>query len=91
MKGPKMKKCYSLIDKVYDMGNLRAAYKAVRANNGAPGIDGETVKAFGEDLEARLLAIHQRLKARTYEPSPVRRWRSETRWEQASARDPHCR
>ena len=73
MKGPKMKKCYSLIDKVYDMGNLRAAYKAVRANNGAPGIDGETVKAFGEDLEARLLAIHQRLKARTYEPSPVRR------------------
>ncbi len=39
-------KHYSLIDKVYRMDNLRAAYRAVRANNGgALGIDGETVDA----------------------------------------------
>jgi RNA-directed DNA polymerase len=50
-------KHYSLIDKVYRMDNLRAAYRAVRANNGASGIDGETVAAFGENLEARLAEI----------------------------------
>jgi RNA-directed DNA polymerase len=66
-------KHYSLIDKVYRMDNLRAAYRAVRANNGAPGIDGETVDAFGENLEARLAEIYQELRSGSYEPSPVRR------------------
>ena len=66
-------KHYSLIDKVYRMDNLRAAYKAVRANNGAPGIDGETVEAFGENLEAKLAEIYQELRSGSYEPSPVRR------------------
>jgi RNA-directed DNA polymerase len=66
-------KHYSLIDKVYRMDNLRAAYRAVRANNGVPGIDGETVDAFGENLEARLAEIHQELRSGSYEPSPVRR------------------
>lgn len=73
MKEPTMRKSYSLIDKVYRMDNLREAYRSVRANNGAPGIDGETVKAFGENLEARLHDIHQKLKSGSYEPSPVRR------------------
>ncbi len=66
-------KHYSLIDKVYRMDNLRTAYRAVRANNGAPGIDGETVEAFGENLEAKLAEIHQELRSGSYEPSPVRR------------------
>ncbi len=56
------------------MDNLRAAYRAVRANNGgALGIDGETVDAFGENLEARLAEIYQELRSGSYEPSPVRR------------------
>jgi len=55
------------------MDNLRVAYRAVRANNGAPGIDGETVEALGENLEARLAGIHQKPRSGSYEPSPVRR------------------
>jgi RNA-directed DNA polymerase len=55
-------KYYSLIDKVYRMENLKQAYGTVKANNGAPGIDGQTVQAFGENLAAG-----------TYKPSPVRR------------------
>ena len=45
--GDMMKKWYSLIDKVYRLGNLEAAYRAVRANKGAPGVDGVTVEAYG--------------------------------------------
>ncbi|MDR9757464.1 MAG: hypothetical protein RJR35_12235 [Thermoanaerobacterales bacterium] len=37
--GEMMKKWYSLIDKAYRMSNLREAYRQVRANRGAPGID----------------------------------------------------
>jgi len=71
MKEPVMK-LYSLIDKVYRGGNLEAAYRAVKANNGAPGIDGETVAFFGESLEAKLSEIHQELRSGSYEPSLAR-------------------
>lgn len=68
-----MKKWYSLIDKVYQPENLEKAYRAVRANKGAPGIDGETVEAFGQHLEERLSQLHHELKTGTYEPQPVLR------------------
>jgi RNA-directed DNA polymerase len=68
-----MKKWYSLIDKVYRLDNLEKAYQAVRANKGAPGIDGETVEAFGQNLEQRLVQLHHELRTGTYEPQPVKR------------------
>lgn len=68
-----MKKWYSLIDKVYQLDNLQKAYRAVRANKGAPGIDGETVLAFGQHLEVRLNQLHHELKTGTYEPQSVKR------------------
>lgn len=68
-----MKKWYSLIDKVYRLENLERAYRAVRANKGAPGVDGETVEAFGQHLEERLSQLHHELKTGTYEPQPVLR------------------
>ena len=66
-------KYYSLIDKVYSRRNLEEAYRAVRTNKGAPGIDGQTVYAFGENLEAELDALHLELKTGKYKPLPVRR------------------
>jgi hypothetical protein len=71
--GDMMKKWYSLIDKVYRPENLEAAYRAVRANKGAPGIDGVTVEAYGQNLEEKLRQLHHELKTGTYEPLPVRR------------------
>ncbi len=68
-----MRKWYSLIDKVYALENLRQAFKHVKSNNGAPGIDGETVKDFATELEDRLAVIHDELKTGKYEPSPVKR------------------
>jgi RNA-directed DNA polymerase len=68
-----MKKWYSLIDKVYRLSNLEAAYRAVRANKGAPGVDRVTVEAYGENLEEELRQLHHELRTGTYEPQPVRR------------------
>jgi RNA-directed DNA polymerase len=55
------------------MENLKQAYGAVKANNGALGIDGQTVQAFGENLVAETAQLHLELKTGTYKPSPVRR------------------
>lgn len=68
-----MKKWYSLIDKVYTITNLVKAYQAVKANKGAPGVDGETVEAYGLKLQEKLNQLHHELKNGTYEPSPVLR------------------
>lgn len=68
-----MKKWYSLIDKVYAMTNLERACQAVRANKGAPGVDGETVEAYGIKLYEKLNQLHHELKTGTYEPKPVLR------------------
>ncbi|KUK31658.1 MAG: Retron-type reverse transcriptase-like protein [Thermoanaerobacterales bacterium 50_218] len=66
-------KYYSLIDKVYRIENLKKAYGAVKANNGAPGVDGQTVRAFGENLDDEIVKLHLELKTGTYRPSPVLR------------------
>ena len=70
-----MKKWYSLIDKVYRPENLVKAYKSVKKNNGAPGIDGETVSAYGENLKENIAQLHHELKTGTYEPNQSCEWR----------------
>lgn len=68
-----MKKWYSLIDKIYRKENLEQAFKHVKSNKGAPGIDGESVLDFASNLELNIEFLHGRLKTNTYVPSPVRR------------------
>lgn len=68
-----MKKLYSLIDKIYRRENLYAAFKAVKRNNGAPGIDGETVLDFANEVDANIERLHVELSTNTYVPKPVRR------------------
>jgi len=69
----KRRKHHSLMGQVRDPRRLRAAYEAVRKNHGAPGVDGVTVEAFGENLEANLETLAAELRARTYRPQSVRR------------------
>ncbi len=45
---------FSLIDKVYSAGNLKAALTKVYANRGAAGVDCVTVEQFDRDWEANL-------------------------------------
>jgi RNA-directed DNA polymerase len=61
-----MKKWYSLIDKIYRKENLELAFKHVKRNNGAPGIDGETVTDFAAKLELNIEFLHERLKTNGY-------------------------
>lgn len=68
-----MRKAHSLIDKVYDPNNLHEAWRRVRRNRGAAGIDGVSVQIFERDLDRNLRAIERQLRERRYRPSPVRR------------------
>ena len=68
-----MKKYYSLIDKIYRKQNILKAFKLVKKNKGAPGIDGETIEYFESKLDDRITEIHCELKNGEYKPSPVRR------------------
>lgn len=68
-----MKKYYSLIDKIYNKSNILEAFKLVKKNKGAPGVDGETIQNFESSLEDKINEIHCELKDSSYCPSPVRR------------------
>ena len=69
----KKRKAHSLIDKVYLWKNLWTAWRRVRANKGAHGLDRVTIRAFEADVETHLLEIQRKLMERRYQPQPVRR------------------
>jgi group II intron reverse transcriptase/maturase len=57
---------------VYDPARLRAAYVALK-RDAAPGVDGETWRHYGEQLEGNLRSLADRLKRGAYRVHPVRR------------------
>jgi group II intron reverse transcriptase/maturase len=48
------------------------AWEKVRANKGAPGVDGESIADFEKDLKGNLYKIWNRMSSGTYFPPPVR-------------------
>jgi RNA-directed DNA polymerase len=48
------------------------AYKAVKSNRGAAGVDEQTIEQFDADLSGNLYKIWNRMSSGTYFPPPVR-------------------
>jgi len=49
------------------------AFKGVKANQGAAGVDGQSIAEFEADLEDNLYKLWNRLSSGSYFPPPVRR------------------
>lgn len=67
------RKWYSLIDKIWARPNMEEAYREVKRNKGAAGVDGVTIKAFESRVEDNVRALHDALRTKTYRPKPVKR------------------
>lgn len=52
---------------------MLAAFKAVKRNRGAAGIDKVSVLMYEDNLEENLASLMSKLKSRTYSPPPLRR------------------
>lgn len=61
-----------LLHHTLDSANLRRAWVAVGANDGAAGVDHETVAVWGRNWEARLAALAADVRAGLYRPGQLR-------------------
>jgi len=62
----------NLMAAVLDRDNLNRAYRQVKANKGAPGVDGLTVRELAGWITTHKESLLAALAAGTYEPQPVR-------------------
>ncbi len=63
----------TLMDRILARENLREAWRRVKANKGAPGVDGMTLEEFPAFAREYWAGIRESLREGTYQPQPVRR------------------
>lgn len=71
--GVKGGKWFSLIDKAIRPATLELAWHKVAQNNGAAGVDGQSIARFAAGAEKYLRELHEDLRSERYRPQPVRR------------------
>lgn len=68
----KKRKAHSLTGRI-DARLVRLAFKAVKKNRGAAGIDKVSIEMFEQNLDENLNALMRELKTGTFVPKPLRR------------------
>jgi RNA-directed DNA polymerase len=66
-------KAYSLYGKLFEYKRMLTAWKKVKKNKGASGIDQISITRFENQLELQLNTIKRQLHGKSYKPQPVRR------------------
>ena len=61
------------MQRILDRNNLFRALQQVSRNQGAPGLDGMTVKQLPEHLKQTWIATRQKVLSSSYRPQPVKR------------------
>jgi group II intron reverse transcriptase/maturase len=61
-----------LLERAFARENLKRAWKRVKANKGAAGVDGLDIEQTAEHLLSQWAAIREQLLSGVYRPSPVR-------------------
>lgn len=73
MNNPMKLKYHSLYGQLLQDRVFMNAWKKVKANRGSGGIDGVTIKEYAKNEQENILKLLEKLKAKEYNPSPVRR------------------
>jgi RNA-directed DNA polymerase len=63
----------NLLERILSSDNVQKAWKRVKANKGAPGVDNMSIDDFLEFAHAQWNSIRDSVLAGTYQPSPVKR------------------
>ena len=62
-----------LLEKILSRDNMNFAYKKVKANRGAGGVDGVEMDELYDYIKENWESIKEQIKERNYTPQPVRR------------------
>ena len=62
-----------LLERILTSANMEQAWKRVRANNGAPGVDNITIEQFPDHTRSHWKTIRESLMTGSYKPLPVKR------------------
>jgi retron-type reverse transcriptase len=62
-----------LLEEICEIHILQKAFKCVKSNKGAPGIDGITVEEFEQNLDTELAQLKHQVLNWSYKPTPVKR------------------
>ena len=62
-----------LLEEILSKENMTLAYKSVKANKGASGVDGISMEEIDEYLKRNWVEIREQIRKRKYKPQPVKR------------------